>query len=193
MAIHKISTDAPDPDDEHNEPEQEHESQQHSKPKDPNPVTNPADLIKKIAAEAKSGFKQPEPGLYSAIVTKIEMVQFETGWSLRASYVLDYSRVDEEIGIFKDSQIFRITKADMQTPDDWGPDFYGRFMSKLGFPAENRGQEAWDEIADRQPGIALKITRAKDPDYRNRQVMGQLDNDDEGIAYIRQTLQERPY
>lgn len=193
MPLHRLDNpDETDPkQDPIHEPEQREQRKQHQT--DPKPNMNPADLIKNIAATAKSGFKQPDPGLYSAIVTKIEPVQFETGLALRVSFILDYSAIDEEIGIFRDSQIFRITKADNKTPDDWGPDFYNRFMAKLGYAQDNRGQEAWDEIAQMQPGISLKITKAKDPEYRNRQVTGLLDDDDRGIEYIRQTLQERPY
>lgn len=157
------------------------------------PSFDPSDLIKRIAASAKSSFKQPEPGVYSAIVAKVEPVQFESGLALRMSYVLDYHNVDEDRPLFKDSQIFRMTKQDNRTPDEWGPDFYNRAMAKLGFDQKNRGKEAWEQIEEQKPGIALKIVAAKDPEYRNRTIIGLLDDDDEGISFIREQLDSHPF
>ena len=175
MAIHKVHTESEDDDN------------------DPQPTLRPQDLIKKIAAEAKSAFKQPDPGIYSAIVTKVEMVQYEKGLFIRPSYILDYRNSDDTKPLFRHSQLFQMTEKDCRTPNEWGPDFYNRFMAKLGFAQDNRGEEAWDEIADTQPGVALKITIARDPEYRNTAITGPLDDDDEGISFIREFLETHPF
>jgi hypothetical protein len=59
---------------------------------------------------------------------------------------------------------------------------------KLGYPPDNRGREAWEEIAENPPGVVMKISMAKDASYRNRQIIGQLDDDDEGISFLREFI-----
>jgi hypothetical protein len=99
------------------------------------PIRNPADLLKDIAVKAKSTFSLPDPGLYSGLIIKMVPLALQSGIAVRVSSLLDYRKVNEEIEVFKDSQMFKITKADRGTPDEWGPDFYGRFMAKAGIPA----------------------------------------------------------
>jgi hypothetical protein len=66
-------------------------------------------------------------------------------------------------------------------------------MAKLGYPQENRGKAAREEITKEKPGVSLKITAGKQAGFVNTTVEGRYDRDNDNIEALREWLENNPY
>jgi len=153
---------------------------------------DPESLIDQAANEAKE-FTNPDPGIYSAIINQIRVLEpTDKGQSIQMQFVL-YTP-DAENTIMRFSKFFKMLGEDLRTPDEWGPLFYARFMGKLGYEKGNRGKEAREEINEQKPGVVVKITPQKNnDDFVNLDITGILDDEHEDIIAIRDELGKQPY
>jgi hypothetical protein len=66
-------------------------------------------------------------------------------------------------------------------------------MAKLGYPQDNRGEDARAEITEQKPGVYLKIAAGKREGFVNTSVEGRFDEDNENIEALREWLSNNPY
>lgn len=154
-------------------------------------VESPDDLYDSVIAEAKE-FSTLEPGRYEAIVNEITALPMkETGGFIRAEFII--ADPDEKLMGRRHSVLFQMVQDDGRTKGEWGPVFYHRMMAKLGYPKENRGKEARDEITKEKPGVYLKITAGKQEGFVNTAVDGRFEKDNDNIEALREWMDQNPY
>ena len=84
---------------------------------------------------------------------------------------------------FRHNRFFRIAGPNRE-PDDWGPRFFNRMMTAMGYGEGNRGEKARQEICRQRPAVLLKLT-AGNPGFVNTQVVRRFDSDTDDLEACR--------
>lgn len=154
-------------------------------------VESPDDQYDEVISKAKE-FSTLDPGRYEAIVNEIVALPMkETGGFIRAEFII--ADPDEKLMGRRHSVLFQMVQDDGRTPGEWGPVFYHRMMAKLGYPKENRGRAAREEITEEKPGVYLKITAGKQEGFVNTVVDGRFEKDNNNIEALREWMEQNPY
>lgn len=154
-------------------------------------VSSPDAMYDEVISRSKE-FSTLEPGRYEAIVNEIVGLPMkETGGFIRAEFII--ADPDSKLLGRRHSMLFQMKEADGRTDAQWGPVFYQRMMGKLGYPKENRGKAAREEISQEKPGVILKITAGKQEGFVNTTIEGRFDRDNDNIEALREWLNSNPY
>lgn len=155
------------------------------------PVESVDDLYDKVISESKE-FSTLDPGRYEAIVNEVKALPMkDTGGFIRAEFII--ANPDDRLMGRRHSVLFQMVKEDGRTEGEWGPVFYQRMMAKLGYPKENRGKAAREEISNDKPGVYLKITAGKQEGFVNTVVDGRFEQDNDNIEALRDWMEKNPY
>lgn len=154
-------------------------------------VESPDEQYDSVISGAKE-FSTLEPGRYEAIVNEIVALPMkETGGFIRAEFII--ADPDPKLMGRRHSVLFQMVQEDGRKPGEWGPVFYHRMMAKLGYPKENRGKAAREEISREKPGVYLKITPGKQEGFVNTAVDGRFERDNDNIESLREWMDQNPY
>jgi hypothetical protein len=178
----------PRPDKEQSEPQRRPES---TRDEYDTAISSPDDAYDTVIASAKE-FTSLEPGRYEAILNEITALPMkETGGFIRAEFII--ADPDEKLMGRRHSVLFQMVQDDGRTPGEWGPVFYHRMMAKLGYPKDNRGKEAREELTSEKPGVYLKITAGKQDGFVNTSVEGRFERDNDNIETLREWMGNNPF
>lgn len=155
------------------------------------PIDDPnAELFKAIN---QADDLSTHPGIYEAILIDLRPRPLtDRGQSVQATFALLME--DEETGNIygkRHAHFWKILEADGRTPGGQLP-FFATFMAKLGYEKNNRGPEAFKEIASEQPAVSLKIS-ANDPYPPNATILLRYEEDTEGLTGLREWLAQNPF
>ena len=154
-------------------------------------VASPDEQYDEVIYSSKE-FSTLEPGRYEAILNElIALPMKETGGFVRAEFII--ADPDEKLMGRRHSVLFQMVQDDGRTPGEWGPVFYHRMMAKLGYPKENRGKGAREEITEEKPAVYLKITAGKQEGFVNTAVEGRFEKDNANVEALREWMENVPY
>jgi hypothetical protein len=137
-------------------------------------------------------FTVPEIGDREAVVEEVRILPPKDGGaqSIMVSYVIVQEDDDGNLKPFRYPRFFKILNEDGR-PNEWGPSFFVRLMSKLGYEKGNRGRKAMAEINEERPGVALRIKKSKQEGFVEIDITGLLDGTDNIVA-LREWCDENP-
>jgi len=154
-------------------------------------MASPDDLYDEVISRS-SGSNAPDPGRYEAILNEVVALPMkDTGGFIRAEFII--ADPDPKLMGRRHSVLFQMVQDDGHTDGEWGPTFYHRMMAKLGYPENNHGKVAREEIGEEKPGVYIKITPGKQAGFVNTAVEGRFEEDNDNIEALREWMANNPY